>query len=132
MIAAVVVTLIVISSKKQKNEEKLNDAAPVQTIQVRIAGRRFVMSPQGGVPTNYMTFEAPDGSMLELIVDTQTYNAFREGEIGDLVYQRKRFLGFNPQVLPYDAQYPQGYPEQQVNGYPQQYPQDYGDQTPLY
>ena len=110
------IAVIVIVMNGRKTEDKLNDAAPVQTLTVRVAAKRVAL-PQGHtVPDYYMTFEAPDGSRLELQVDEQTYRAFREGEIGDLVYQRKRFLGFNPQELPYDAQYPQ----------------DYNSQTPLY
>lgn len=127
-ILAVVITLVVIAGNKQKSEKKLNDQAPVQTITVRIAGRRFVMSQQAANAAHYMTFQAPDGSMLELKVDAQTYNAFREGEIGDLVYQRKRFLGFNPQVMPGSQPYGQGVPAQPEPFYPQ----DYSDQTPLY
>ena len=127
---AVIAAVIAIAANRKKSEDKLNDAAPVQTITVRIAAKRSTF-PQSGSPLKYfMTFEAPDGTTLELNVDDRTYNAFRVGEIGDLVYQRMRFLGFNPQVLPYDAQYGQEYGTQQMPGYPPQ--DDYHNQTPLY
>lgn len=129
---AFIVAVIAIMANRKKSEDKLNNAAPVQTITVRIAAKRSTFPQSGSAIKFYMTFEAPDGTTLELNVDDQTYNAFRVGEIGDLVYQRTRFLGFNPQVLPYDAQqqYGQGYSAQQMPGYPPQ--DDYHNQTPLY
>lgn len=118
----IVIAIVVYAMNRNQSENKLNDAAPVQTLTVRIASKRGMIQGGNAAPFCFMTFEAPDGSLLELQVDEQSYNAFREGEIGDLVYQRKRFLGFNPQVLPYDAQYGQSCPPQQ----------DIQNQTPLF
>ena len=122
------------SEKERRAEEnRLNDAAPVQVLPVRVAGRRLIQKdPNKASAVFYLRFEAPDGSSREMQVDQLTYYNYQDGTIGELTYQRTRFLSFNPQAMAYDTQYPQGYPAQQMNGYPQQYPQDYGDQTPLY
>lgn len=143
------------TTNRNAEEERLNNAAPVQTLPVRVAGRRLIQkNPNRSSAVFYLRFEAPDGSSREMQVDQMTYSAYQDGTIGDLTYQRNRFLGFVPQYQDYAAQaddidpalferrYPgqtppvQGYPSQPMPGYPPQYqqpyPQDYSDQTPLY
>ena len=143
MLFWIIVFFIVIGALNNKNtnseatrkaeEERLNNAAPVQVLPVRVAGRRLIQKdPNKASAVFYLRFEAPDGSSREMQVDQLTYYNYQDGTIGELTYQRTRFLSFNPQAMAYDTQYPQGYPAQQMNGYPQQYPQDYDDQTPLY
>ena len=104
------------SEKERRAEEnRLNDAAPVQVLPVRIAGGRMIMEDNNpDFAFYYLRFEAPDGSSREMEVDRLTYHAFGEGMTGELTYQRKRFLSFTPKAMAGDAQYPQGYPAQQM------------------
>ena len=148
-IAFFIIVFCVIKSKYSNRiridpveEERLNNAAPIQTLPVRIAGRRIMMHDVYHVRDVYHTetpfteyylrFEAPDGTSREMTVDQITYNTYQDGTIGTLTYQRKRFLSFIPAEMSADAQYGQGIPAQPEPGYPQQYQQDYSDQTPLY
>lgn len=169
MLLWIIILFIVIGAVSKNNdsshrintaeEERLNNAAPVQTLPVRVAGRRMIQhNAQTAFADYYLRFEAPDGSSREMKVDQTTYYTYQDGITGTLTYQRKRFLGFVPLYQDYAAQadsidpelfarnYPgqtqpvQGYPAQPESGYPPQYqqpyqqpfPQDYSDQTPLY
>ncbi len=124
VIVAAIVFLVVIAVKNRNAEKKWDDAAPVQSVWARIAAKRFVMAQNDVSAVNCITFEAPDGSVLELEVDAAVYEAFREGECGELVYQRRRFLSFTPRPLPDAVQFPQGGAAAPAAELPQQFGQN--------
>ena len=95
------------------SEEVKNSQAPVQTVAAKIVSKRTeISSTSGSMDANgmmtsgttstshYVTFEAPDGSRLELKVKGSEYGLLAEGDCGELTYQRKRFVGFNRQAAP--------------------------------
>lgn len=119
---AVIISIIV----KNISEEVKNSKAPVQTVTARIVSKRTaVSSTSGSMDANgmmtggssstayYVTFEAPDGSRLELKVRGSEYGMLAEGDYGELTYQRKRYLGFNRQAAPEQLMYAQQMQNQQ-------------------
>ena len=84
------------------------------------------MSTGGTVSTtHYVTFEAPDGSRLELKVNGSEYGMLAEGDYGELTFQRKRYVSFNRQATPEQMMYSQMMQAQQI-----QNPVQYGQQMP--
>lgn len=119
-------------------EETKNSQAPVQTVSARIVSKRTAtngmaggmdingMSTGGTVSTtHYVTFEAPDGSRLELKVNGSEYGMLAEGDYGELTFQRKRYVSFNRQATPEQMMYSQMMQAQQI-----QNPVQYGQQMP--
>ena len=113
LIFAAVFGFIIFTILHKISEEVKNSRAPVQTVAAKIVSKRTEISSTapsattdgmmtGGTTstTHYVTFEAPDGSRLELKVKGSEYGLLAEGDCGELTYQRKRFVGFNRQTAP--------------------------------
>lgn len=115
---------------KRKKELRQDAASPVRTVWARVVSRRTAetFSPEYGYTyCYYMTFEAPDGSTLELGVQSKDYNTLQTGECGKLIYQENRFLNFVQQPFPAEIQ--ASFPPQDSQEYP---PQDNFNQTGLF
>ena len=125
MITAAVIVLFVVSNMKQnqKNQlnqqKRLNQSLPAVTIQAQITNKRtFLHQGEYGSPLrHFLTFVTPDGAVMELEVPADVFEAFHEGESGDLCIQGTQFLGFVPQALPFSPMYPQDAPAQTDAGF---------------
>ena len=138
--AAAVIVFIFAKGLSEKDE---NNKAPVQTVYARIVGKRIdsysadslittltesmVSGERASGTQYYVTFEAPDGSRLELRVKESEYGMLAEGDYGELTFQRKRYIGFNRQAAPEQMLYAQqiqaqAQPEQTL---PQSTPQNF-------
>ena len=100
-ILAAVVAVVMIFVLRWKNEDAANNAAPVQNVQARIISKRtetegIAGMEYGGMLTtkHYVTFEAPDGTRLELPVQGDQYGVLAEGDTGVLAFQGTRYLNF--------------------------------------
>ncbi len=115
--------LIVFVFAKGLSEKNENNNAPVQTVCARIVSKRIdaysadslittltesmVSGERASGTQYYVTFEAPDGSRLELKVNGSEYGMLAEGDYGELTFQRKRYIGFNRQAAPEQMLYAQ-------------------------
>ena len=143
---ASVFALIIGIIVKNISEEAKNSKAPVQTVSARIVSKRIDSHSTGstmtalsdgmmsGTPTgstqHYVTFEAPDGSRLELRVQGSEYGMLAEGDYGELTFQRKRYIGFNRQATPEQMLYAQQIQEQQRLNQAMQEQMRYGQTLP--
>ena len=100
-ILAAVAAIVLIVVLRRKKEDAANNAAPVQNVQARIISKRtetegMAGMEYGGMLTtkHYVTFEAPDGSRLELPVQGDQYGMLAEGDTGVLAFQGTRYLNF--------------------------------------
>jgi hypothetical protein len=100
-ILAAVTAIVLIVVLRRKKEDAANNAAPVQNVQARIISKRtetegMAGMEYGGMLTtkHYVTFEAPDGSRLELPVQGDQYGMLAEGDTGVLAFQGTRYLNF--------------------------------------
>ncbi len=123
--AAAVIVFIFAKGLSEKDE---NNKAPVQTVYARIVGKRIdsysadslittltesmVSGERASGTQYYVTFEAPDGSRLELRVKESEYGMLAEGDYGELTFQRKRYISFNRQAAPEQMLYAQQIQEQ--------------------
>ncbi|MBR3448463.1 MAG: DUF2500 domain-containing protein [Oscillospiraceae bacterium] len=125
------------------SEEVKNSQAPVQTVYAKIVSKRTAVSSTSGSmdmngmstggttsTTHYVTFEAPDGSRLELKVLGSEYGMLAEGDQGELTFQRKRYIGFNRQATPEQMLYAQQIQEQQRLNQAMQEQMRYGQTLP--
>lgn len=116
------VIVVIANADRKHRQQQLTDNSPAVTLPVRLVKKQtFVNQSQVGVPLrHFLTFSSQDGSLIELEVPAEAYEAFNEGEYGDLCVQGRTFLGFAPQALPFaeqpfDAQLPQADPNQYGN-----------------
>ena len=143
LIFAFVAAAVIITIVQKIAEEAKNSQAPVQTVSAKIVCKRTStsgmsgtmqmngMSTGGTVSTqHYVTFEAPDGSRLELPVSGKEYGMLAEGDYGELTYQRKRYVGFNRQATPEQLMYSQNIANQMMQAQQMQDPVQYGQQIP--
>ena len=100
-VLAAVAAIVLIVVLRRKKEDAANNAAPVQNVQTRIISKRtetegMAGMEYGGMLTtkHYVTFEAPDGSRLELPVQGDQFGILAEGDTGVLAFQGSRFLNF--------------------------------------
>lgn len=138
--------LIVFIFAKGLSEETKNSKAPVQTVSARIVSKRIETNSTDSTMTafsdsmmtgsrigntqHYVTFEAPDGSRLELRVQGREYGMLAEGDCGELTFQRKRYIGFNRQITPEQMLYAQQIQEQQRLNQAMQEQMRYGQTLP--
>ncbi len=106
------IAAIAAANAKKNQQQQIGTQAPAVTLTAQITKKQsFVNQTQVGAPIrHFMTFVTQEGAVLELEVPADVYEAFREGESGDLCVQGRLFLGFVPQALPYDAVMPQTEP----------------------
>ncbi|MBR5723457.1 MAG: DUF2500 domain-containing protein [Oscillospiraceae bacterium] len=125
------------------SEEAKNSQAPVQKISARIVSKRTEVSGTSGSmnadgmmtggttsTSHYVTFEAPDGSRLELKVKGSEFGMLAEGDCGELTFQRKRYLGFDRMQTPEQMLYAQQVQEQQLLNQVMQEQMMYGQPMP--
>ena len=120
-VSAAAVTAIAAANAKNQNTKQTGTQSPAVTLTAQITKKQsFVNQTQVGAPIrHFMTFVTPEGAVLELEVPADAFEAFHEGESGDLCVQGRVFLGFVPQALPFDAQaYPQESSAQTGTGFP--------------
>ena len=140
---AAVAGFIIYMIVQKISEEVKNSKAPVQTVSARIVSKRTEVSSAGGTmqadgmmtgstssTSHYVTFEAPDGSRLELKVNGPEYGMLAEGDYGELTFQRKRYIGFNRQATPEQLLYAQQIQEQQRLNQAMQEQMRYGQTLP--
>ena len=115
--AAGAIVAMVSADAKRKNaaqQGQLPENAPAVTLAVQLTKKQTFVNPsQNGVPLrHFLTFATEDGAVLELEVPADAYEAFNEGEYGDLCVQGRQFLGFAPQAqaLPFAQPLPQETP----------------------
>ena len=143
LIAAAVIGFIIYMIVQKISEEVKNSKAPVQTVSARIVSKRNAVNETAGgmdmngmymgssvSTTHYVTFEAPDGSRLELEVRGSEYGMLAEGDYGELTFQRKRYIGFNRQATPEQMLYAQQIQEQQRLNQAMQEQMRYGQTLP--
>ena len=108
------VILLLAHKNGDRGNRQLPDNSPAVTLPVQLIRKQsFVNQTQYGAPLrHFLTFSAQDGSLIELEVPAEAFEAFNEGEYGDLCVQGRTFLGFVPQELPFAQQYPQADPMQ--------------------
>ena len=113
---AAVFGLIIYKIVNHVSEEAKNSKAPVLTVEAKVVSKRTSVSGTGGSmqmngmyssgttsTSYYVTFQAPDGSRLELKVPGKKYGMLAEGDTGLLTYQRKRFVGYKRRISPAPA-----------------------------
>ena len=125
------------------SEEAKNSQAPVQKISARVVSKRTEVHSSGSTmqadgmvmggtssTSHYVTFEAPDGSRLELKVKGSEYGMLAEGDCGELTFQRKRYLGFDRMQTPEQMLYAQQMQEEQMLSQAMQAQMMYGQSIP--
>ena len=140
---AAVALFIIYTIAHRISEEAKNSQAPVQKITARIVSKRTEVSGTSGTmqadgmmmggstsTEHYVTFEAPDGSRLELKVKGQDYGMLAEGDCGELTFQRKRYLGFDRMQTPEQMLFAQQMQEQELLNQAVQAQMMYGQQMP--
>ena len=138
---AAIAGFIIFTIVQKLSEEAKNSQAPVQKITARVVSKRTEVSGTSGSmqangmmtggttsTSHYVTFEAPDGSRLELKVKGQDYGMLAEGDCGELTFQRKRYLGFDRMQTPEQMLYAQQMQEQQLLNQAMQAQMMYGQQ----
>ena len=117
--ATTAIILSIASNGKKQNTKQIGTQSPAVTLTAQITKKQsFVNQTQVGAPIrHFMTFVTPEGAVIELEVPADAFEAFHEGEIGDLCVQGNAFLGFVPQALPYAQTYPQESPAQTGTGF---------------
>ncbi|EEQ06713.1 DUF2500 domain-containing protein [Yersinia bercovieri] len=116
LLIAVVVLIVVLATRQywqKKRQDAENDRAPVRSLQVEVAEKREVLTPNRrsrqreeivAEEKRYEVYfqplfsgmEVKNNSKIKMILPQQEYNRIEQGAQGTLRLQGTRYIGFTP------------------------------------